>query len=359
MATIDLGRVMGPQGPQGERGPAGPTGAQGPQGPTGPTGPQGPQGERGPQGPQGIAGAKGDRGLGANPNMLINWDWRSPINQRGKEAYTLGGMGYCVDRFKGGYTTVTPKDGYTSVIGVRTTGYQRIGQSIDGALKAGQTYTLSVLAKFTTVSGDVSLRFATANYGGMGFGVNISGTSDQYRLFTLTATPDVDIENAFCEIMQVDNAATSYFDVDIKAWKLELGDTQTLARQDGDGNWVLNDPPPDYGEELAKCQRYFMRFVGVDDTRQGGILFRSGADSTTINVSVPLHVTMRANPTVTMKGDFSGASMGDISVNYTGSGIAQPNGVDFIATGTFGSGAAGVGQMWMMDGSELTFSADL
>ena len=35
--------------------------------------------------------------------------------------------------------------------------------------------------------------------------------------------------------------------------KLELGDTQTLARQEN-GVWVLNDPIPDYSEELVKCQ---------------------------------------------------------------------------------------------------------
>ena len=41
MALVDLGNVMGPQGP------TGPQGATGPQGPTGATGPQGPQGDAG------------------------------------------------------------------------------------------------------------------------------------------------------------------------------------------------------------------------------------------------------------------------------------------------------------------------
>ena len=59
---IDLGRVVGSQGPQGAPGPAGPMGNPGQQGPAGPpgsmgaTGPQGPQGAAGPQGPQGPAG---------------------------------------------------------------------------------------------------------------------------------------------------------------------------------------------------------------------------------------------------------------------------------------------------------------
>ena len=41
---IDLGKVVGPQGPQGERGPIGQTGATGAQGPVGATGQTGPQG---------------------------------------------------------------------------------------------------------------------------------------------------------------------------------------------------------------------------------------------------------------------------------------------------------------------------
>ena len=41
VALVDLGNVIGPQGPQGE------TGATGPQGEAGPTGSQGPQGEAG------------------------------------------------------------------------------------------------------------------------------------------------------------------------------------------------------------------------------------------------------------------------------------------------------------------------
>ena len=65
---IDLGQVVGPQGPKGETGPQGPqgprgaTGPEGPQGQKGDTGPQGPQGKQGPQGEQGPKGATGSTG---------------------------------------------------------------------------------------------------------------------------------------------------------------------------------------------------------------------------------------------------------------------------------------------------------
>ena len=48
--------------------------------------------------------------------------------------------------------------------------------------------------------------------------------------------------------------------VKLKAAKLELGSQQTLAHQDENGNWVLNEIP-DYGEQLARCQRYFQTFA--------------------------------------------------------------------------------------------------
>ena len=63
--TIDLGSVIGPQGPKGETGATGAIGPQGPKGDTGATGPQGPAGAKGATGdagPQGAAGAKGADG---------------------------------------------------------------------------------------------------------------------------------------------------------------------------------------------------------------------------------------------------------------------------------------------------------
>lgn len=65
MPTFDLGKVVGPQGPQGVAGPKGEQGVQGPKGDAGPQGIQGVQGEAGPQGKQGVqgpAGPKGDAG---------------------------------------------------------------------------------------------------------------------------------------------------------------------------------------------------------------------------------------------------------------------------------------------------------
>ena len=61
-STVDLGSVVGPQGPRGETGAEGPKGETGAQGPKGDTGAQGPKGEAGERGPKGETGAQGPKG---------------------------------------------------------------------------------------------------------------------------------------------------------------------------------------------------------------------------------------------------------------------------------------------------------
>lgn len=62
MAEVDLGSVIGPQGPEGPQGEVGPQGPKGEQGIQGPKGDTGPQGETGPEGPQGVKGDTGPQG---------------------------------------------------------------------------------------------------------------------------------------------------------------------------------------------------------------------------------------------------------------------------------------------------------
>lgn len=75
MAKVDLGNVVGPQGPKGDtgaQGPIGKTGPKGDQGPIGETGPQGPKGSTGPQGPIGNTGPHGPAGTnGITPTFSI------------------------------------------------------------------------------------------------------------------------------------------------------------------------------------------------------------------------------------------------------------------------------------------------
>ena len=79
MPTIDLGKVVGPQGPQGVQGARGPQGATGAQGPKGEQGIQGPQGETGAKGATGATGAQGPAGAdGSTPNIQVERRAGSP-----------------------------------------------------------------------------------------------------------------------------------------------------------------------------------------------------------------------------------------------------------------------------------------
>lgn len=81
--------------------------------------------------------------------------------------------------------------------------------------------------------------------------------------------------------------------VGIIAVKLELGGQQTLAHQDADGNWVLNEIP-DYGEQLRRCQRYYYR-----DTFSPG-MDASGVYSNQNRAVLHFPQTMRTRPSVSV-----------------------------------------------------------
>ncbi len=84
-------------------------------------------------------------------------------------------------------------------------------------------------------------------------------------------------------------------------YKLELGPVQTLAHKDENGNWILNDPPPNKALELAKCQRLQQEIVG-GDKQFGSVGLAFGQHQTTCYVNVPIGVPLRSNPAVRYRG---------------------------------------------------------
>ena len=80
----------------------------------------------------------------------------------------------------------------------------------------------------------------------------------------------------------------------IRAVKLEIGSQQTLAHKNALGSWVLNEIP-DYGSELAKCQRFYFEPCGTSGTLGLGL----GANNGNMIIYMPIPVTMRTSPSVT------------------------------------------------------------
>ena len=194
--------------------------------------------------------------IGKGINFLDNWYFPNPVNQRGISLNTAVSAANPViynfiDRWK-----ITDGSATLTASGVMLNG--TMVQILENAI--GATVTASALLSDGTI--------ITPTY------------DDSTRIFTLTASNKT-----------------------IVAVKLELGDTQTLARNistDANPNWVLNDPPPNFVEELAKCQRYFIRVCSGSGrfAMTGAIDMAYGGPGQAI-FFVPLPVSMYKTPAIT------------------------------------------------------------
>ncbi|MBR2131968.1 MAG: hypothetical protein IJ955_05400 [Oscillospiraceae bacterium] len=218
-------------------------------------------------------------------NLLRNGYFVNPVNQRGKTEYS--GNVYTIDGWRIVHSTATialDEDGVVFTDSI--TGYLSWSQKLEENPREyiGGQLTLSCLV--SDVVGTARLYLIFSDDSENRVYVNFSRPG----LHTITATVP---ENA--EYLRVVFSARSGFErATIRAVKLEVGDTQTLAHQESSGGWVLNEVP-DYAEELRRCQRYQilgeLRGVMLYDYRElgGGVGF-----------FVPLPVAMRGggNPTL-------------------------------------------------------------
>lgn len=238
-------------------------------------------------------------GGGTNRNLLDNWYFIGggsqigygtfPINQRGQASYSNANA-YTIDRWK-------LTSGSMSVVSGGITLNGTLAQILKNAI--GQAVVCSALLSDGTM--------ITPTY------------DDSTKTFTLTATGQT-----------------------IVAAKLELGSEQTLAHQEN-GSWVLNEIP-DYGDELAKCQRYYRRMVA--SSAYSDIAFGVVQNGTTAvfyvdtseMVSYP-PISMEGNIRVTVYTPSGIVTSGNISSIRLGSSL--PRFYKITATGTFSSNMIG------------------
>lgn len=359
MPQLDLGSVLGPQGPKGDPGN---------QGTVGPRGPQGEQGDAGKDatinGVNALTIETGD-GLEATmtgsaynlkltdntlnavrvvptftrPNLLDNWYFGRPVDQRGGKIVQQGKMAYrdaaCTIE-AGGVSetamTVTKVSDtvYTFKGGDGSQYYVKAADVVRGYVPAWNGYSID---RWSVESdSEVVITFVNG-------GIRVKNTSNVERQFkqilpidlnlagsmitistlvgdvigqigyVLTQVSDPYKNSAACTITKngLFSASGSVFtgqqkvtfalspgaELTILAAKLELGPTQTLAHQDAAGSWVLNEVPKG-GDELRECQRYHFN----SKSAQNSAFLMRATSSSYLFGTCTFPVTMRTTPSV-------------------------------------------------------------
>lgn len=221
----------------------------------------------------------------SNPDLLDNSHFYDPVNQQRQSEYISGG--YTIDRWSAtSGLIVLLEDGWIKLQN-NTDSDQYFWQNLEPerfGLGSGNKVTLSTLYKSNVSGSRVILKYAYDDdwKEGFVFNANLGQTDGEFALGAVAsnnALPSVNVKR-FQLLFEIAPNSTLY----LKTAKLELGSQQTLAHQDADGNWVLNDPPPNKALELLKCQRYY-RVYATQSVRP--------------NEALDCNPVMRINPTQT------------------------------------------------------------
>ncbi len=252
----------------------------------------------------------------SNKNLLVNWDFRDPVNQKGQTSYT-GANQYAIDRWQimgNGHQVDVTSQGLKISLTAEAAGADTKGliQTIDAKNMAGKTVTASLNAELGTGTFNYRLRYTDSS----GTYIDQLGAvmiADGFN--SVSGIVPARTEKIEFQIRNTDTGAGNY--IFVKAAKLELGPVSTLQ----------NDPPQDYGEELRKCQRYQWvtpyrsEWIRAAKVVSGSIYFEVATPATfranpTINTSLP-----DARLTITDFGTSTAASGFTYSAMSTGYGV--------------------------------------
>lgn len=280
----------------------------------------------------------------SNPNLLDN-PWFT-VNQRGFNNASGGGTdSYRFDRWRGtyGYDTTNNIPAFTGV----QYAIQRLESSVKNFLN-GKLLTASVMYSDGEIeSGTFTYYKQPSDW------ITVSNITKVYVQIGYNATASDILNGSFC----ITNKNTN---LSIKAVKLELGTIPTL----------INDVPPNYPQELAKCQRYFTR-LRTSSTHAYAHLGPAMIRTTTqARIFVPLPVTMRESLSVTANIAVAGGLKlikqdGTVSVPITAVALDSwsVNGVGLTAStdsqSTIAVGTACEGWIHGSSDSYIDVSADL
>ena len=220
-----------------------------------------------------------------NPNLLDNWYFGNPVDQRGGwvlppgvEVFWDTGLTSSTGVFTFKYEAcVMQGNVVTYVSGAAGNVYAPASAAVRGYTGAGYTIDRWVTDRACNVlleSDGLYIRGTETEFGFyqviennlLGETVTFSILTDS-GIFVVTKVATTDLYDKVTLIQDVgwvgfrvnsDGTSLAFITVytekhlKVKAAKLELGTGQTLAHQDENGNWVLNEIP-NYDEQLLRC----------------------------------------------------------------------------------------------------------
>lgn len=250
----------------------------------------------------------------SNQNLLINWYFLDPVNQRGQVQYTTAGK-YAIDMWRlhqhGGQYDV---GSHTMLF--NDSEWSGIVTTVEwNANNPAQMMTASLL-----YSSEVDTAM-TLFFEGIGASETLQIPAHELGVYSLCKTvPEGTTRIQFQLSHNIDSRPIGR--AVIIAAKLELGALQTLAYKKN-SSWILCDLPPDKALELTKCQRY----QSVLTASGNNITIATGRCLSDGNITVALPIgSLRGKPSdilnptglVAATDIFSGNRYPITSVNFIG-----------------------------------------
>ena len=191
----------------------------------------------------------------SNPNLLINSDFRNPVNQRGQTNYNVTTWEYTIDRWRGKNVNVVVNE--NSITITNTSGEDGNFQQPFESTLPSNSYIVS--AKILSVTGSVYLYHRSG------------GTVLSTGINTRTFDSSTGLGN-----MQLFLSSGS--SIEIEWIKLEQGSTATPYT------------PRLHAEELMLCQRYLRRFRRIP-------IYATASNNLTYMLPLQFGIPLRAEPT--------------------------------------------------------------
>jgi hypothetical protein len=238
-----------------------------------------------------------------NPNLLINGDFRHPVNQRAKTSYS-GAWSYSIDRWWRADGQLDVNDGHVTFTGDTTNSYKNLEQYLEfGASLSGKTVTVSAEIMCTGSYAHAPYLEVDLDNPYSPIASVIADTTKLNTWQTISATGVVptftDSSNRIrCGVGMGPDTVNGV--VKVRYVKLEIGSAATPFS------------PRTYAEELALCRRY-----NIKNARYHGV----ATTTTSIMIESNLPTAMRTSPTAAVSlydGSTPGnyfATMGRVLVN--------------------------------------------